>query len=227
MPKAPSLLEALRSKTSIVDEDYVVRWAVTRGLGAFLSLVSVILSQNTSDKNALKSLHLLLEEGVKTPQDLLSKPRSRVMRALKPSGMYNQRYETLTRLAKTLVENHISLEELCHKPTPRALEVLTSIKGIGIKTAEVFLSAYCGHPTFPIDRHIMRITQRVTGKQRMGYREASEHWKKLFAPKDYREAHLRLIDVGRRYCRPRNPRCGECPLKTVCTYARTRETQGS
>ncbi len=213
------LLRRLRAATRLVDEDYVVRWAVKKGLPSFLALVSVILSQNTSDKNALRSLRLLIDRGLDTPQSILGSPEDRVLEALRPSGMYRQRLVTLKRLSKAIVDGGLDLDGLCRKPTPEALEELTQVKGIGVKTAEVFLSAYCSHPTFPIDRHIMRITRRVTGRDRMSYREASDFWKKIFPPQHYREAHLRLIDVGRQYCRPRNPRCGECPLNTMCTHA--------
>lgn len=220
------LLQRLRSATRLVDEDYVVRWAVKKGLPAFLALVSVILSQNTSDKNALRSLRLLMDRGLDTPQRILASPEDMVLEALRPSGMYRQRLATLKRLSQAIVEEGLDLEALCRKPTPEALGELTRVKGIGVKTAEVFLSAYCGHPTFPIDRHIMRITRRVTGRDKMGYREASDFWKNIFPPQHYREAHLRLIDVGRQYCRPRNPRCGECPLNTMCAYALRRVIGG-
>ncbi len=220
------LLERLRESTVVRSEGFVVRWVVGRERrNGFLVLLSIVLSQNTSDRNALVALRRLLDFGVRDPADFLSADENSVMEALRPAGLYRQRYNVLRGIAVFLRDHPGWLDELCSLDPGVARKRLLGFRGIGVKTADVFLSVYCGHPVFPVDRHILRITKRVTGSDRVSYDEASEYWKKVFTPDEYGEAHVRLIEVGRRYCRPVKPLCSECPLREACSYPKRKKEE--
>ncbi len=211
------LLEKLRFSTSIDADRFVATWCLKEHSNPFLVLVGVILSQNTSDVNALRALKELVEAGLTCPERVLEAGRSRIMELIRPSGMQSQKTDAILELARACKEG-LKLDELCRESPEKARAVLTSLRGIGRKTADVFLASYCGAPVFPVDRHILRVTSRVLGR-RVSYNEASEFWARVFEPQDYYEAHLRLIEVGRTYCKPAWRDCSRCPLKTMCREA--------
>jgi endonuclease-3 len=218
---SPNLMRLLRKKTFLNTEDFVVSFAIEKfGKNPFLTILGIVLSQNTSDKNALKALKCLIDKGIMNPRSFREAGEENVLECLKKAGLYRQRYATVKNILEKLDTDPMFLDRVCSLNEREARKLLMKIKGIGRKTADVFLSAYCGKNVFPVDRHILRITARVLGKEKISYEEASEYWRKIFKPEEYGEAHRRLIDLGRRYCHPRHPDCGNCPLKKICRTAR-------
>ncbi len=178
-----------------------------------------MLSQNTSDRNALEAYRRLVEllGGRLEPRKLLEVPPERVAEAVKPAGMYRRRVETLRAIAEFLLRHRGLEERICRMPVEEARRLLMRIPGVGPKTADVTLLNYCGFPLFPIDTHISRILERwgVRG----GYEEKRRWAESFFPPRVRGEVHLLLIELGRLYCRPGRPRCEQCPLRDCCPYA--------
>ncbi|MEM4971993.1 MAG: hypothetical protein QXE01_12160, partial [Sulfolobales archaeon] len=73
-----------------------------------------------------------------------------------------------------------------------------------------------GAPYFAVDTHAMRIAIRWGLVSRRSYEEASKALLEFFGGERAEEAHRLLIALGRRYCRSRNPLCGECPINIYC-----------
>lgn len=218
------LLISLRKITSIRTEDFVVNWSKRKNLTPFIILISIVLSQNTSDKNALVALKKLLDKKIVEPQDIASLSLEELEEIIRPAGMYKIRAKTIKNIASFFKDND-ELEKICFHETSQARNILMSIQGIGVKTAEVFLAAYCKKSVFPVDRHILRITSRMLG-EKVSYTSASEYWKNIFSPNEYHEAHLRLIDLGRKICRTQKPLCKKCPLKDYCEYYKKHKKAG-
>ncbi len=218
------LLLSLRKITSIRTEDFVVSWSRRRKLTPFIVLISIVLSQNTSDKNALVALKKLLDKKIMEPQDISGLTLKELEEIIRPAGMYKSRAKTIKNIASFFRDNN-ELEKICEYETDQARSILTSIKGIGIKTAEVFLAAYCKKTVFPVDRHILRITSRILGRK-VSYRTAADYWKNIFSPNEYHEGHLRLIDLGRKICRTKKPLCKKCPLNESCKYSKEHKNAG-
>ncbi len=187
----------------------------------FLLLVGIILSQNTSDKNALEAARSLIERDLAIPEKMAEAPLDSIKYAIRKAGLYNQKAFVLKNLAAKIAEGKLDLKALCRMSLEEARKTLLSIKGIGRKTADVYLSAYCGKKVFPVDRHILRITSRVNGRK-LGYEEASRFWMSLLKPDEYRDFHLLLIQLGRSICKPVNPRCDVCPLRDICSTGKKR-----
>jgi endonuclease III len=74
-------------------------------------------------------------------------------------------------------------------------------------------------PTFPVDTHIQRISQRVgVSRRKASPTEVTRDWEPLVDPASYYELHIHLIRHGREICTARNPRCEVCPLQDACDY---------
>ena len=103
---------------------------------------------------------------------------------------------------------------------PDTMEALTSLPGVGRKTANVVLSNAFGIPAFAVDTHVFRVSNRL-GLCRADTVEETERQMTALIPREkWGRAHHWLIWHGRRICRAQKPLCGECPLRPWCAYAR-------
>ncbi len=213
-----------RSLAPPTPKDFVALEARKRG-SLFALLVGVVLSQNTNDRNAIRAFKALLEKlGEITPEKILSVPPDVLLDAIRPTGMHKRRLETILALARFFLEKPWVEERICSMSVEDARKLLMSVKGVGPKTVDVALMHYCGFALFPVDTHISRILERWGVR---GNYEAKRAWGERFFPPEYRrEAHMLLIQLGRYYCKARNPSCSECPLRDCCPYAKGRVGTG-
>lgn len=191
-------------------------------------IVAVMLSQNTSDKNAIKAYNNLKKLlGEITPEKILSTPLDKIVEAIKPAGMYNERARRIVELAKIYMKNNVEdeIKRFIVKGESRlARKYLSKLPGVGLKSADVVLLMYYNQPVFPIDTHIRRITKRLGYIEKDDYESISNWWMKQLKPDEYMEAHLLLITHGRRICKARKPLCNICPIKKYCKYYRETAT---
>ncbi|ADI32177.1 endonuclease III domain-containing protein [Staphylothermus hellenicus] len=193
-----------------------------RDKSLFEYIIGVMLSQNTSDKNAIRAYFNLKKiYGEITPDKILSTPIDKLIEALKPAGMYNQRAQRIIELAKIFTEKNVEEElgKLIEEGKLReARKYLVSLPGVGLKTADVVLLMYYGQPVFPVDTHIRRVTKRLGYIGKDDYEAISSWWMKQLKPNDYLETHLLLITHGRKTCKARKPLCNICPIRKYCKY---------
>ena len=191
----------------------------------FAILAAIILSQNTSDKNSIKAYYRLREIIGVSPEAILEAPLDKLVEAIRPAGLPNQKARSLKEAAKRILEaggEHILLE----MPWEKLREFLLSIPGVGEKTADVFLSVKRRAPVFAVDTHAMRIAKRWgLVPPNAGYREVSRALLEFFGPEKSEEAHRLIIALGRKYCRARNPLCSECPLRDICPKIGVKEAE--
>jgi endonuclease-3 len=112
-----------------------------------------------------------------------------------------------------------SLEFLGDLATIEARDWLTQIDGIGKKTASVLLLFCFGSPLLPIDRHVDRVLRRVgVLPPKPTLEEAHDLVLGLFEPDQMYEAHVNLIQHGRKVCHAQRPEHEKCPLITRCRF---------
>jgi endonuclease-3 len=120
----------------------------------------------------------------------------------------------------------IDLDWLRDAPRDEALAYLTSLPGVGRKTAACVLIFAFGRPEIPVDTHVKRVGERL-GLFRAGasFDEAHDEMLAVTPPEDAYELHMNLIAHGRRLCRPARPLCEECALRRMCPYGRSRSAE--
>ena len=211
--------EVLKKSVGYSEEEYVVLVARKISSNPFLLLVSIVLSQNTSDKNSIKALERFVKIVGTSCTDVMKTPRNVVEEAIRPAGLYKQKADTIIRLAGVVCE--VGEDFLLKAPIIEVRRLLKSVKGVGDKTIDVFLSVARKAPVFAVDTHAMRIAKRwgLIG-DKANYEEASRALLRFFGKDKAEEAHRLLISLGRRYCTARRPRCMDCPLREACPYAR-------
>ncbi len=148
-------------------------------------------------------------------------PLAELTDVIRPGGLANQKAPRIPAALNALRANggSYSLEFLAAKPPLEARDWLAAIPGIGKKTASVVLLFSFGTPLMPVDRHVLRVSQRIgLIPPRADPDEAHDMYLAMLAPEQMYEAHVSLITHGRRTCHAQRPDCEHCPLAPRCRY---------
>ena len=104
---------------------------------------------------------------------------------------------------------------------PDTMEALTSLPGVGRKTASVVLCFAFGIPAFPVDTHVFRLSHRLglVDDAANTPDKVDEAMRALLPPEQWGAMHHCLILHGRRVCHAQKPACAKCALRTLCPSA--------
>jgi len=204
---AEETLARLKKVLGAIDEREFIAFYVTRRYSSpILTLIATILSQNTNEKNAFKAWFNLLNKVNGKVEEICKLSLDEIKEAIRPAGLF----EGKARAIKEVCNRRDEIVEAILKGNPKPL---LKIKGIGKKTADVVLLNF-GHPTFPVDTHILRVSKRL-GWGDGTYDGTSRKLGEIFKGREL-EAHMYLILFGRRICKSRKPLCNVCPLRDMC-----------
>lgn len=218
----PDELEALRAKALEVHRRLVPVFGTPerRGhLDPVSELVSTILSQNTSDTNRDRAF-ARLRARFPTWEEVRDADVRQIRDAIRSAGLSEVKAPRIKQALKTVSETagRLSLDFLNDMSVDEARAWLTSIKGVGPKTAAIILLFSFGRPAFPVDTHIHRVSKRLALiGARVSREKAHDILGTLIPPELYYPVHINLIRHGREICRPQ-PRCEICPLRDLCCY---------
>ncbi len=186
-------------------------------------LILTVLSQNTNDRNRDRA-YARLRKRFATWDEVRDAPVDAVEEAIRAGGLSVQKSARIQRILEALGEDDLGWLE--HAPVPQGRDYLCALPGVGRKTAACVLLFSFGRPDVPVDTHVYRVGRRL-GLFRPGasLEEAHDEAERLLGLEDAYELHLGLLRHGRRTCVARAPRCGECPLLSLCPTGRTPREQ--
>lgn len=175
----------------------------------FRALISCILSQRTRDVNTSKVVNALFSVA-STPQEILALDPAVLRKLIRSSGYYNQK-------ARYIIGASMGIVERFGGVTPRTRAELITLPGVGPKTADIVLSYGYGEPAIAVDTHIQRVSKRLGLVQdKAGPEDVKAVLEGSLPSEDYSYTDGAILNVGKEYCKPRKPRCRECPLGKVC-----------
>jgi len=186
-------------------------------------LISAILSQNTSDVNRDQAWRRL-KERFPTWESLLAADTVEIAEAIRPGGLANMKAPRILEILRAVKRERgeLTLDFLAEMEVDEAKRWLTSLNGVGPKTAAIVLLFSLGKPAFPVDTHVHRVSRRLGLIGPKTSREkAHEILEALLPPEIYYTFHLNLIAHGRQVCKSQQPRCAACILREHCNYYRT------
>ena len=102
---------------------------------------------------------------------------------------------------------------------PRTMEDLTSLPGVGRKTANVVLAFAFGIPAFPVDTHVFRLSHRLGLSDGTTPEQVEKDVTAILPREEWSDTHHCLILHGRRVCHARKPDCAACTLRPWCPSA--------
>lgn len=216
---SPPLDEGERLATAIkkILEKIPVDMGGLQGGDPFKILVAVILSQRTTRENVRAALSEF-ERRFNSLSDVAEASIKEIGEAIRRAGLWRQKASRIKAIAKQLLKIG-GLEKILSLPYEEARSVLSSMKGIGPKTADVFLMFMRGDPVFPVDTHISRIMHRLgVAGEKEGYESLRKKLESITPPEKRMQAHIALIEFGRKICTARSPKCPSCFLRDICLY---------
>lgn len=188
-------------------------------------LIATILSQSTSDVNSERAF-ASLKKRFATWEQVRRARTATIAAAIQCGGLANVKSVVIKKLLNEIQARcgALDLSFLRRLPAPEALAFLTSLKGVGPKTARCVLLFACEQSVFPMDTHIFRIARRLELLPLKGSDEqAHQLLAPLVPPGKHLSLHINLIRHGRAICHPRAPQCQRCCLLDYCPFGQQQE----
>jgi endonuclease-3 related protein len=194
-----------------------MRWWPART--PFEVIVGAILTQNTSWGNVERAIANLRSAQMLRPSAIADARTSKLATLVRPSGYFRQKAKKLKAFVRFLKQEYGgSLKRMFDTPTEILREQLLAVHGIGPETADSILLYAGNHPVFVVDAY----THRIFGRH--GITNGEPEYESVRAlietalPRDsqlYNEFHALIVNTGKNWCRKKDPRCAECPLRAL------------
>ncbi len=196
-------------------------------------LILTVLSQSTNDRNR-DVAYLALRERFATWEEVRDASVDAVEEAIRPGGISKVKSARIksilaaitatapehARSAGITLADPLSLDWLAGRPVPEAQGYLTSLPGVGRKTAACVLLFALGMRDVPVDTHVSRVGTRLgLFRPRAPFEEMHDEMLEITPPGEELELHLNLLRHGRRTCYARRPACSDCALQRMCPSA--------
>ncbi|SVC84913.1 uncharacterized protein METZ01_LOCUS337767 [marine metagenome] len=174
----------------------------------FQLLAATILSAQCTDKR-VNMVTPALFAAYPEPEDLAGAMPHELEGIVRSTGFYASKARSLLGMAQRLVEVYDS-------EVPGSMADLTSLPGVGRKTANVVRSVALGLPGLPVDTHVGRLSRRLGMTVETDPVKVEMELNPMVVATERGRFSLRLILHGRRVCPSRKPQCGECVLQDFC-----------
>ncbi len=171
-------------------------------------LVAVMLSAQSTDKGVNKATEVLFKK-VDTPQKMLDFGVEALKNHIKTIGLYNNKAKNIMAMSQQLVDDFGG-------EVPADRDVLTTLAGVGRKTANVVMNVWYHQPTLAVDTHVTRISHRLGFSQGKTPLEVEKDLLAVLPEKYVINANHWLVLFGRYICKAQRPLCEKCPISAYC-----------
>jgi endonuclease-3 len=176
---------------------------------AFELLVATILSAQSTDQGVNLVTPALFKR-YPTAHKLARATPATLERLIHSTGFFRAKSRALIGAAQALVEHHKG-------EVPADMDALIKLPGVGRKTANVVLGHALGVPGLPVDRHVLRVSNRIGIADSDDPEVVERQLCAALAPDRWIRASDTLILHGRRICKP-TPLCDQCGVHEECDY---------
>jgi endonuclease-3 len=221
-PQIDRLKAKARAVYDLLGQAYGIKpWKPRRE--ALRELISTILSHRTTSAQEWAAMEQLWQKFGRW-EAIRDAPVEEIAHAIHGVNWPERKAPQLKRVLQIISERRngdFDIGFLRDLPTDEALAWLTSLPGVGVKTASLVLLFNFRHPIMPVDTHVHRVSQRLG---LIGPKTTPEQAHKILPallpadPDVYWNFHLNMIRLGREVCVSGRPRCERCVLTGVCDY---------
>jgi endonuclease-3 len=182
------------------------------------------MSQNTNDLNSNRAMERLTSRFTITPEVLAQAAIDEVIECIRPAGLYRVKAPRIKQVSSIILNQYAGdLDSVLKRGPAEARSIMTALPGVGYKTADIVLAFVGGHPTIPVDTHVMRVSKRLgIARKSAEYEEIRLALENLVSPDRRVRMHLSLIRFGREICKAPSPLCPRCPVNRTCPSSTTR-----
>ena len=172
-------------------------------------LVATILSAQSTDKRVNRITPALFKQ-YPNSHTLATANEAQLQSLIRSTGCFRIKSRSLLRMARVLVKDYDG-------DVPTTMDTLIKLPGVGRKTANVLLGHAFNAPGFPVDRHVLRVSNRLELIHTTDPTTAEFQLKMIFPKTTWLHASDVLIQHGRNLCKTR-PRCDNCAARELCNY---------
>ena len=171
-------------------------------------LVAVMLSAQSTDKGVNRATASLFKIA-DSPQKMLDLGEDNLKKYIKTIGLFNNKAKNIMAMSRQLVEDYGG-------EVPADRDVLTTLAGVGRKTANVVMNVWYHQPTLAVDTHVMRIAHRLDFSKGKTPLEVEKDLLKVLPPELVVNTNHWLVLFGRYICKAQKPLCDKCPIYDYC-----------
>lgn len=180
------------------------------GYTPFQLLVATLLSARSKDSTTIPLAKKMFVQ-YPTPKDYISADPNKLEKMIYGIGFFRVKARNVKKLSMILLEKY-------HGQVPGTLEELTSLPGVGRKTANCILSYVFHKPAIAVDIHVHRISNRLGWVETKTPEETEEALQNIVPKKLWSQVNKLLVDHGQRVCLPINPKCSSCSIRKYCEF---------
>jgi endonuclease-3 len=130
---------------------------------------------------------------------------------VRPCGFFKTKAQSIIGMAQKLISDFDGI-------IPQTIDELTTLPGIGRKTANLLLGDVYGKPAIVCDTHCIRITGRIGLTNETQPQKVENDLRNLIPEDISSDTCHRLVQFGRDVCKARLPLCNNCPMTSICNY---------
>lgn len=176
----------------------------------FQLLIATVLSAQTTDVKVNEVTKPIFEQ-YPDLQGFLTLTQDEIETKIKKLGLYRNKAKNIYLLCRQLLDNF-------QGQVPKEMKDLTSLAGVGRKTANVVMSNAFGYPAIAVDTHVFRVSNRIGLAKAKDVTKTEEQLMKALDKDIWTQMHHVLIFHGRRCCSSRKPECSRCVVQDKCRY---------
>ncbi len=184
-------------------------------INPYTLLVAAVLSAQSTDVGVNKATPALFAKA-STPAQMVALGEAKLKNYVKTIGLYNSKAKNIMAFSKILVEKFGG-------EVPQTLAELTSLPGVGRKTANVLLNVAFGKPVIAVDTHAFRVSNRTGLAPGKTPEDVEMKLMKVVPDKWKHHAHHWIVLHGRYTCVARKPKCPTCIVRDLCAYGEKTE----
>jgi len=171
-------------------------------------LIAVVLSAQSTDKGVNKATAKLFAIA-DTPQKMLELGEEGLKEHIKTIGLFNTKAKNIIALSQRIVDEF-------NGDVPTDRDILTTLPGVGRKTANVVMNVWFHQPTLAVDTHVMRIARRLDFSRGKTPLEVENDLMKVLPDELVVNTNHWLVLFGRYICKAQRPLCEKCPIYKYC-----------
>lgn len=178
----------------------------------FELLVALILAAQCTDEKVNEITGSFLFSKYRGPADYVKARQEVLEKDIHATGFFRNKARALKGCSEQLLEGFGG-------EVPQALEELTSLRGVGRKTANILLGNAFGQDAIGVDTHVARLSQRLGFTKQTDPDKIEADLTRLIPKKEWTHLCHLLQAHGRRVCAARKPNCPQCTIADLCPYS--------
>lgn len=181
---------------------------------AFQMLIATLLSARAKDSTTIPIVKKMFAN-YSNPKDYVEMEIANLEKMIYKIGFFRVKARNIVALSRILLEKYGG-------NVPDTFEGLTTLPGVGRKTANCMLIYRFGNPAIAVDVHVHRISNRLGWVKTKKPEETEQKLMKLVPKEKWIDVNRLLVGHGQTICSPVNPKCSECPVLDYCEFGKGR-----